>query len=201
MRRHFTFALTFAVVLLGGAASAQAVIANMGRTGPTSVGRHSSVPHAIAHDPSRYPRRRDRRRSPRRVLARASIVGGPSGSIASTGPNEVSAGLSVKLQLLPESLKELLRHGVSLKVTVNEVADGIASISIGRGQAKRARVAVTIGRGTVKGLVNGTVELRLRLSRKVAAKIGRLRQVTLTIHLTLLDRSGDKQTVDVVGRY
>jgi len=53
----------------------------------------------------------------------------------------------------------------------------------------------------VKGLVNGTVELHLRLSKKVAAKIRRLGHVTLTISLTLLDHSGDKQTVVVAGRY
>ncbi len=126
----------------------------------------------------------------------------PSGPVAPTGPSRAPAGLSVKLQLLPESLKEMLRHGVSLKATVNETVDGIALISIEHGQAKRAHLAVTIGRGTVKGLVNGTVELRLRLSRKVATKIRRrLRHVTLTIQMTLLDRSGDKQTADVVGRY
>ena len=112
----------------------------------------------------------------------------------------------MKLQLLPESLETLLRHGVSLKVTANEAADGIASISIARAAAKRAHIAagrglsVTIGRGTVR-LVNGTVDLHLRLSKKIAAKIRRLRHVTLTIRLALLDRSGDKQTVVVAGRY
>jgi hypothetical protein len=155
MRRYLLLVLTFAVSLLVGASGAQAVVVDMG----------------------------------------------------STGPNRASQGLSVKLQLLPESLKTLLRRGVSLKVTANEAADGIASISIARAAAKRAHIAagrgpsVTIGLGTVKGLVNGTVELRLRLSKKVAAKIRRLRHVTLTISLTLLDHSGDKQTVVVAGRY
>lgn len=147
-----------------------------------------------------------------RSLTHAISVLGPTGQVVAPpptagGPNGTSPGLHVKLQLLPESLKALLRRGVSLKVTANEAADGIASISIARATAKHAHIAagrgpaVVIGRGTVKGVINGTIGLRLRLSKTVAAKIRRLGHVTLTISLTLLDHSGDKQTVVVAGRY
>jgi hypothetical protein len=147
-----------------------------------------------------------------RSLTHAISVLGPTGQVVAPpptagGPNGTSPGLHVKLQLLPESLRALLRRGVSLKLTANEAADGIASISIARATAKRAHIAagrgstVVIGRGTVKGVINGTIGLHLRLSKKVAAKIRRLGHVTLTISLTLLDRSGDKQTVVVAGRY
>ena len=147
-----------------------------------------------------------------RSLTHAISVLGPTGQVVAPpptagGPNGASPGLHVKLQLLPESLRALLRRGVSLKVTANEAADGIASISIARATAKHAHIAagrgpaVVIGRGTVKGVINGTIGLRLRLSKKVAAKIRRLGHVTLTISLTLLDHSGDKQTVVVAGRY
>jgi hypothetical protein len=53
----------------------------------------------------------------------------------------------------------------------------------------------------VKGVGKGTVELHLRLSKKVAAKIKRLRHLTLTVRVTLLDHIGDRQTVVVAGQY
>jgi phosphate/sulfate permease len=115
--------------------------------------------------------------------------------------------LHVKLQLLPQGLKALLRHGVSLKVTANEAAAGIAFISIARAAARRAHISgghgplVVIGVGTVKGVGNGTATLHLRLSKKMAAKITRLHHLTLTIRLTLIDRIGDRQTVVVAGQY
>jgi hypothetical protein len=145
-----------------------------------------------------------------RSITHTISVLGPTGQVVAPPPGAGGAsspGLHVKLQLLPQSLRALLRHGVSLKVTANEPADGIASISIARSTAKRAHIAagrgrsVVIGLGTVKGIVKGTVSLRLHLSKRVAAKIGRLRHLTLTISVTLLDRSGDKQTVDVAGHY
>ncbi len=152
----------------------------------------------------------DRGGDVRSVTQTISVLG-PSGETVtpppSGGQHGTSAGLHVKLQLLPQGLKALLRRGVSLKVTSNESAAGIASISIARGEAKRAHIAaghgssVVIGVGTVKGIVSGTVPLRLRLSKKVAAKIKRLRHLTLTIRLTLIDRTGDKQTVVVAGQY
>ncbi|MGH2912932.1 MAG: PKD domain-containing protein, partial [Solirubrobacteraceae bacterium] len=145
-----------------------------------------------------------------RSVAQTISVLGPTGQVVTppgTGGKGASPGLHVKLQLLPQGLKSLLRHGVSLKVTANEVADGIASISIARGEAKRAHIAagrgnsVVIGVGTVKGIISGTTQLHLRLSKKVGAKIKRLHHLTLTIRLTLLDRSGDKQTIVVAGQY
>lgn len=146
-----------------------------------------------------------------RSLSQTISVLGPTGQVVAPPPTGdgpgSSTGLHVKLQLLPQGLKSLLRHGVSLKVTANEAADGIVSIAIARSAAKRAHIAagrgrsVVIGVGTVKGIVSGTVGLHLRLSKKVAAKIKRMRHLTLTIRLTLLDRSGDKQTVVVAGQY
>ncbi len=145
-----------------------------------------------------------------RSVTHAINVLGPTGQVVTLpggGGGGTSPGLHVKLQLLPQGLKSLLRHGVSLKVTANEAAAGIASISIARSAAKHAHLSaghgplVVIGVGTVKGVVKGTVQLHLRLSKKVAAKVARLRHLTLTIRLTLIDHSGDKQTIDVAGQY
>jgi PKD domain len=132
----------------------------------------------------------------------------PGGSITSTGTAGISAGLKVKLQLVPESLKSLLRNGVAVTATVNEAADGVTSISITPSEAKRAHIlyrpsqsAVVIGRGTVKGLVNGADHLHLRLSKQIAAKLKRLRRVVLTIQVKVVDSRGESQTVSATGRY
>jgi hypothetical protein len=130
------------------------------------------------------------------------------GSSTSTGTAGSSAGLNVKLQLVPESLKTLLRSGVALVATANEAADGVTSISITRSEAKHAHIlyrpsqsVVVIGRGTVKGLVNGADHLHLRLSKQIAAKLKRLRRVVLTIQLKAVDSRGESQTVSATGRY
>ncbi len=145
-----------------------------------------------------------------RSVTHAISVLGPTGQVVTLpggGAGGTSPGLHVKLQLLPQGLKSLLRHGVSLKVTANEAAAGIASISIARSAAKRAHISagnsplVVIGVGTVKGVGKGTVELHLRLSKKVAVKIKRLHHLMLTIRVTLLDHAGDRQTVVVAGQY
>jgi hypothetical protein len=132
-------------------------------------------------------------------------LGGP---ITSPGTAGSSAGLNVKLQLVPESLKTLLRSGVALVATANEVADGVTSISITSSEAKHAHIryrpsqsVVVIGRGTVKGLVNGADHLQLHLSKQIAAQLKRLRRVVLTIQLKAVDSRGERQTVSATGRY
>jgi hypothetical protein len=143
-------------------------------------------------------------------LTQTIIVLGPTGNVVPTGnssPTSGSPGLHVRLQLMPQSLKSLVRSGVSLSVMANEPADGLATISIARSAAKRAHIkaghsaAVVIGRGTVSGIKAGTVGIHLRLSKRVAAKLKRLGHVSLTISLTLIDAGGDRQVVVVAGRY
>jgi hypothetical protein len=140
------------------------------------------------------------------VLAAPSA--GPSAAGGSQGASGASAQLNVRLELVPESLRALLRNGVALVATANEAADGVASISITRSEAKHAHIryrpsqsVVVIGRGTVKGLVNGADHLHLRLSKQIAAKLKRLRRVVLTIQLKAVDSRGESQTVSATGRY
>ncbi len=144
------------------------------------------------------------------VLATPALA--PSAGSSAGGGSQVASGaparLNVRLELVPESLTTLLRSGVALVATANEAADGIASISIARSEAKRAHIpyrpsqsVVVIGRGTVKGLVNGADHLHLRLSKQIAAKLKRLRSVVLTIQLKAVDSRGQSQTVSATGRY
>jgi hypothetical protein len=139
-------------------------------------------------------------------LAQTIVVLGPTGSPpggGATGPG----GFSVRLQLTPQGFRGVLRGGIIVRVKSNEAANGIASISISRKAARRAHMrvgrgpAVVIARGTVSGIRNGTVTLRLRLSRSVAAKLRRLGHVTLTVRLALVDAHGDHLAIDAAGRY
>jgi PKD domain len=144
------------------------------------------------------------------VLATPALApsAGSSAGGGSQGASGAPARLNVRLELVPESLTTLLRSGVALVATANEAADGIASISIARSEAKHAHIpyrpsqsVVVIARGTVKGLVNGADHLHLRLSKQIAAKLKRLRHVVLTIQLKAVDSRGESQTVSVTGRY
>lgn len=139
-------------------------------------------------------------------LSQTISVLGASGQ-PPVAPIHASAGLRIHLQLMPQSLRSVLRRGVFVRVSANESAAGIARISISRAAARRAHLSsgrggpVVIGRGTVSGLRDGTINLHLRLSRAVTRKLKRLRHVTLTIRLSLVGSDRGRVAVDAAGRY
>ena len=63
----------------------------------------------------------------------------------------------VRMQLLPQSLGQVLHQGISAILSSNTPRDGFASVSISRAAAKRAKIktgrasTVVVGRGTVSG--------------------------------------------------
>ena len=129
-----------------------------------------------------------------------------SGSGSGSGAGGTTSGLSVRLQLLPQSLKNVLSSGINVRLTSNQAADGIARISIPRSAAKRAHVSagrapsVQIGVGTVQ-IKHGTGTLRVKLSKATAAKLRKLSHVTLTIRLALVGSGGHRLTIVEAGRY
>jgi len=115
--------------------------------------------------------------------------------------------LSVRVALMPQALKGVLRSGLALNVTSNQSANGILTLSIPRSAAKRAHIsvghspAVVIGRGTVSGVHSGANHLHIHLSQTTAAKLKKLGHVTLTIRLSLVAQGGHRVTFDVAGHY
>lgn len=131
--------------------------------------------------------------------------GSTPGSTPSTPPPPVFKAL---MQLLPQGLKAVLRHGISLRVSSNYPADGIATVTITRALARRLHIKlghlpyVVIGRGTLSGkIVNGTVSLHLHLPRSVIKKLSKVRHATLTVHLKLTASGGLRQGLVAAGRY
>jgi hypothetical protein len=126
---------------------------------------------------------------------------------ASGGPSGSSPALSVHLQLLPQSLKSVLRHGIAVRVASNAAANGIATVSISRAAARRAHIKVgrspivRIGIGTLASVTNGTVDLHLHLSPSVARKLAHVGHVTMTIRLALVDAGNQRVAIDAAGRY
>ena len=115
--------------------------------------------------------------------------------------------LQVKLQLMPQALKGVLRSGITVVVSSNEKADGLASISIPRSAAKRVHLktgsgpSVVIAQGTVAGIASGKTTLHLRFSRSVASKLKALRHAVLTVRMTLTATGGQHYAGDVAGHY
>lgn len=134
--------------------------------------------------------------------ARSSIQ-----TITVLGPTQVSSGLHVNLQLMPQGLKTVLRSGVAVRVSSNASADGIATLMIPRSAARRAHLpsgrgpAVVVGQGFVSGIKKGTTRLHLRLSKPVASKLARLHHVVLTVRLSLVAAGGQHFAIDVAGHY
>jgi hypothetical protein len=140
------------------------------------------------------------------------VAGGPaptsggSGSGSGSGGAGAASGFVVHLQLMPQSLRNVLSAGINVRLTSNQAADGIASVYIPRSAARRAHIktgrssSVRIGIGTVQ-VKNGTGTLHVRLSKATAAKLRHLGHVTLTIRLALVGVSGHRVTVVEAGRY
>jgi hypothetical protein len=115
--------------------------------------------------------------------------------------------LTARLVILPQALRSVLRGGVRVRLTSNKAADGIASLLITRKAAKRAHLktgrgsTVTIGRGTFSGIGVGTRTLHLRVSRKVGAKLRKVKHLAITVRVTLFAAGGQQRTVTAAARY
>ena len=124
-----------------------------------------------------------------------------------TGSHAPSPALQVRLQLSPQSLKSVLRNGLSLQVHSNKVANGILTVTITRAEAKRAHIkagpgnTVVIARGTTASIKNGVSFLKLHLPGKAAAKLRKLRHATFSIRLSLVAAGGGHLAIDAAGRY
>jgi PKD domain len=131
-----------------------------------------------------------------------------SGSGAGSGSGSKSgSALSVRIQLLPQSLKAVLHKGIAVRVSSNKAANGIATVWIPRAVAKRAHIktgkarAVRIGIGTVASIRDGRVTLRLHLSRAVSRKLHHLRHLTMTVRLSLVATGNHRLSIVAAGRY
>jgi hypothetical protein len=113
----------------------------------------------------------------------------------------------VRIQLMPQGLRAMLRDGVSIHVRSNERANGFVTVLISRNTAKRAHInpgrgaTVAIGRGTYSGIKNGTVYLHLHLSKNAARKLGHLAHLTLTVRLALLSINRDHLAIVAAASY
>ena len=146
---------------------------------------------------------------PVQVLGPTGQPGPPLGGTTSSGGGGAGSGnaLNVHLQLMPQSLKAVLRKGISVRVTSNAAANGIATVVISRKAAKRAHIkvgkapTVRIGLGTVSSVQNGTITLHLHLSKTTAAKLRHLQHIAMTIRLALVASGNQRIAVDAAASY
>jgi PKD repeat protein len=131
----------------------------------------------------------------------------PNGSTPTTTSPSGPGSLTAHLQLLPQSLKAVLKNGIAVRVSSNKAANGIATVWITRAAARRAHInvgrssAVRIGIGTVASITNGTVTLHLHLSSAVAKKLAHVGHVTMTVRLALVAAGNERSAADAAGRY
>jgi hypothetical protein len=136
-----------------------------------------------------------------------TVLGANGQSPTQTTHPTTSTRLHVAIQLLPQSLRTMLRRGLAARVTSNELANGFVTLTIPHGAARQAHISsgrassVVIGRGTLSGLKVGPQTLHLRLKGSTAAKLRRLRHVSLTIRLSLYAPGGGHTTILAAGRY
>lgn len=141
------------------------------------------------------------------VLGKNGQPVAPPGGSSGSGGSSSNSPLTVRLQLLPQSLRSMISHGILISVGANQSANGIVTVSITRSAAKRAHIkagrgpSVVIGRGTLGAVKNGTVVLHLHLSKATLAKLKHLRRVKLTVRLALLAANGTHLAIDAAANY
>lgn len=131
----------------------------------------------------------------------------PAADPASQAANAPDPVLQVRILLMPQGLPAVLRSGIALRVSANESANGIASVSISRLAARRAHMklgrgrSVVIGEGTISQVKSGTVSLRLKLARTVTKKLSGLEHLGLHVRFSLVGDGGDHVAVGASGSY
>ncbi|HZU61128.1 MAG TPA: PKD domain-containing protein, partial [Solirubrobacteraceae bacterium] len=127
---------------------------------------------------------------------------------SSGGHHHGPPAFKVHLELLPQSLKQVLSSGLQVRVSSNEAADGFATLLIPQSVAKKANISghrtssgVVVGRGTVSGIKAGSVSLRVRVSSSTASRLAHVGYLSLTLRLALAGQSGGHVTVQATGRY
>jgi len=134
------------------------------------------------------------------------VAPGGSGS-GGAGTGALKTPLRVRMRLMPQALKTMLRSGIAIVVTSNQDANAIVTLSIPRGAARRAHIAsgrgpaVMIGRGTASKITSGTGTLHLRLAASTVKKLRRLRHVTVTVRLALVAAGNGRAAVVAAARY
>ncbi len=203
-------------VLFDGSVTASTLMVHNGdyswNFGDGTTGTGPSVYHAYANGGT-YPVKltvTDRGGNVATITQTIQVLGSngqPVPTAASPGSGSGSNGLNVRLLLLPQSLKSVLRSGISVRVTSNAPANGIATVWITRASAKKAHLkvgkgpTVRIGIGTVSSVKSGTVTLRLHLSPATAKKLSHLRHVSMTIRLSLVGTGNRRVATVAAGRY
>lgn len=130
-----------------------------------------------------------------------------SGGTPPPPPAPTTPALGAKFQLLPQSLRAVLKRGIGVTLSAREDADGVAYVSIPAAVARRAHlgkvhgVAFTLARGAVSGVSATSATMYLRLPHVARSRLHRLHHLKLTLRLVLLGRDGSREAVDLAGRY
>jgi hypothetical protein len=141
------------------------------------------------------------------LVQQIAVLGASGTPVPPPPAKKPTTGLTVHIQLLPQSMRSMLRSGVDMFVRSNEPAAGLVSLSISKNAAKQAHIrtgrsaSIVVGRGTVSSVKAGTVRMHIRLSRSLASKLARLRHVTIAVRLALVGVGGDRLAIDAAGKY
>jgi PKD domain-containing protein len=149
-------------------------------------------------------------------LSQTIIVLGASGQLVPSGTGVGQQGnagggnaapLKVRIQLMPQGLRQVLRSGIAVRLSSNGKASGFAWIKVAPRTAKRLHLRahgareVVIAQGTVSEISSGNSVIHLHLSRHTAARLRHMKHVTLTVTLQLVGAAGDRLVLDAAGRY
>jgi hypothetical protein len=112
-----------------------------------------------------------------------------------------------KMTLLPQSLRSVLGSGVQVRVSSTKPADGVATLLITRGAAKRAHIkvgkaaTVVIGRGTISNIAAGTSLIHLHINHGMAKKLHHVKHLKLTVRIKLFASSTLHVSLVAAGNY
>jgi hypothetical protein len=153
----------------------------------------------------------DRGGNVRSLTQRVEVLtssGQPPNPNPGNGGSGSSGKLHVRLQLMPQSRHAVLQNGLAVRVSSNQSSDGFATLWIPAYAARSAHIhgshgqyGVAVGRGTVSGIKDGTMTLRVRISGSTASHLAHLKHLDLILRLALVSRTGQHVSVGARGSY
>ena len=120
---------------------------------------------------------------------------GSGGGTTSGGGGTPSLALVASLAAAKQKLAAVLKKGLAAALTANQAATARLKITLPKATAKKLKLKGAIGTVTVSMTGSGSKAFKVKISKKAAAKLKKLKKVTLVLAGPVTDATGAGRTV------
>jgi hypothetical protein len=122
-------------------------------------------------------------------------TGSGGGTASGGGGGTSSLALTASLAAAKQKLAAVLKKGLAATLTANQAATGKLKITLPKATAKKLKLKGAIGTVTVSMTGSGSKAFKVKISKKAAAKLKKLKKVTLVLAGPVTGAAGASRTV------